>query len=453
MAVADEVLHTLRTWRRMPAGDLRARLQVSRATLMRAVQALGPAVIVRGQARKTTYAARRALRGSSTPLPLYRVHDSGLADEVGLLHPVHPAGCMLDGAQALGWPLDGDMQDGWFDGLPYLLDDMRPQGFLGRNFARHHAALMQVPDDPGVWSEDDVLHTLSLLGADQPGQYILGEGAFRLWRAQAVQVPVAAAAVDTAYPALAAQAMAQGLVGSSAGGEFPKFSTLRDLPGGPGQVLVKFSGADQSPGTQRWSDLLVCEHLALGVVARQLQLAAAASCIHQAGGRTFLEVQRFDRHGSQGRSPVCTWAALNAGLFGLAGKPWTAAAAALRAGGLIDAQTQAAMQRLWHFGQLIANTDMHDGNLAFRPGLQLAPVYDMLPMLYAPQRGVELPSRRFAPLLPLPGELEAWSAAAGAAVRFWQLAGTDARISAGFRQMAAEHAQVVSDMQRQLGLG
>ncbi len=56
---------------------------------------------------------------------------------------------------------------------------------------------------------------------------------------------------------------------------------------------------------------------------------------------------------------------------------------------------------------------MHDGNLSFRPriaqektSLELAPAYDMLPMLYAPQRGVELPPVNFAPRLPLPAERE-----------------------------------------------
>lgn len=74
---------------------------------------------------------------------------------------------------------------------------------------------------------------------------------------------------------------------------------------------------------------------------------------------------------------------------------------------LIDAATRDAITCLWHFGQLIAYTDMHDGNLSFvpgQPGPWLAPVYDMLPMLYAPQRGVELPERAFTPRLPLPAE-------------------------------------------------
>jgi hypothetical protein len=121
----------------------------------------------------------------------------------------------------------------------------------------------------------------------------------------------------------------------------------------------------------------------------------------------------------------------------------------LRAQGLIAADSQAAIQRLWHFGQLIANTDMHDGNLSLRPGLQqlvLAPVYDMLPMMYAPLRGVELPPRSFAPPLPLPSERDAWRVAATAAVHFWSRASDDARISKAFRQVCAQNAQTVRDL-------
>ena len=108
--------------------------------------------------------------------------------------------------------------------------------------------------------------------------------------------------------------------------------------------------------------------------------------------------------------------------------------------GLIDAGCLAAVQRIWLFGQLIANTDMHDGNLSFRPGLELAPVYDMLPMGYAPVRGVELPIKDFVPPLPLPAETDAWLAAARAAGHFWDAAGGDARISKDFRAICTQNA-------------
>jgi hypothetical protein len=105
---------------------------------------------------------------------------------------------------------------------------------------------------------------------------------------------------------------------------------------------------------------------------------------------------------------------------------------------------------LWHFGQLIGNTDMHDGNLSFRPRISaarapliLAPAYDMLPMLYAPQRGVELPPVNFVPRLPLPAEREAWQSAAAAAAEFWSRAADDARINAEFRAVCADNLHTV----------
>lgn len=445
MSTSDDLLRTLRTWHKLPAGQLLERLGVSRATLMRAVKALGPQIVSRGLARRTAYAARRALRGNMQALPLYRIDSQGQPHEVSIFFPIYPAGCALEFAEPIDWPLDENMCDGWFEDLPYFLDDMRPQGFLGRHFAKHHADLLQVSADPMAWSEDDTLYALTLLGSDLPGNYILGEPAMRQWLANSQKdvPPLDDSQVATAYLLKAEEAMTHGAAGSSAGGEFPKFTAFREVAGKPTHVIVKFSGSDGSPGTVRWSDLLVCEHLALTTVTNHLGLKAAISRIHQAGGRTFLEVDRFDRQGKLGRSPVCSWMALNSAIFALAGKPWPIGAAALLERGLIDTEAMTAVQRLWMFGQLIANTDMHDGNLSFTPGLQLAPVYDMLPMGYAPVRGVELPTKDFAPQLPLPAERTAWLMATQAAEHFWSAASTDARITADFRTICSQNADKV----------
>lgn len=447
MSVAEGLLRTLRLAGRQSAGALVERLGISRATLMRAVQALGPQVLSMGRARRSTYAATRSIRGNLMRLPLYCIRPDGQVAEVASLVPLH-GGVALATSQELGWPLAEDMAMGWFDGLPYMLDDMRPQGFLGRNFARANAALLQVPDDPKDWNDDDILHVLSLAGVDVPGCYILGETALRTWLAQ-TQQPLAMVAddqVDVEYPRLAQAAMAQGVAGSSAGGEFPKFTAVRDIGGAPVHVLVKFSGSDASAGTQRWSDLLVCEHLAGIVVREQLKVEAATSRVYRSGGRTFLEVVRFDRHGAHGRSPLCSWAALNAGVVGSGPGPWTAAARALESRGWTDANTRERIEQLWHFGKLIANTDMHEGNLSFRPGLALAPAYDMLPMMYAPERGVELPEREFTPMPPLPSERPAWAAARSAAISFWESAATDSRISAEFRALCSINARRLGSM-------
>ena len=75
-------------------------------------------------------------------------------------------------------------------------------------------------------------------------------------------------------------------------------------------MIVKFSGSGGSPAVPRWSDLLVCEHLALQMLAAQPGHPAAPSRIVQHAGPTFLENERFDRHGDFGRSSVVTLTAL-----------------------------------------------------------------------------------------------------------------------------------------------
>ncbi len=460
MPLSETLIQTLRSRPHLPAAELLAALKVSRATLMRAVRAAGPEVLTIGRARRTAYAARRRLRGSADPLPVFQVDEQGGSEQVGRLNLAYPDGSVFEFNAQSAWPLDDSMQDGWFDGLPYFLQDLRPDGFLGRQFARAHGQLLQLGEDPRQWSDDDALHALSLLGADQSGNFIVGEVAFRRWLDH-VQHPIVCledTQVLEAYVECAQGAMRGGNIGSSAAGEFPKFSALRTLNGAPTHVLVKFSGSDHSAGTQRWSDLLVCEHLAAQTLATVPGLTAEHTNILQAGDRTFFEAIRFDRHGCRGRSALCSWAAFNYGWFGLAGRPWTEGATRLLDRGLIDRDTAQAVNRLWHFGQLIGNTDMHDGNLSFRssvaaetPSLILAPAYDMLPMLYAPQRGVEIPAVNFTPRLPLPAEREAWQDAVTAAAQFWSRAADDVRISAQFRSICVDNLHTVRKAARHSG--
>jgi hypothetical protein len=179
---------------------------------------------------------------------------------------------------------------------------------------------------------------------------------------------------------------------------------------------------------------------------------AAQSRVYQAGNRTFLEVVRFDRHGAHGRSPICSWAAINGGLFGLAGCNLMEGAGALEKADLLSWEDVASIEKIWHFGRLIANTDMRDGNLSFRPGLILAPIYDMLPMGYAPERGVELRDRQYAPQLPLPPEQSAWGLAARAAGAFWHQASNDDRISSKFRAICRDNAVAIGKLRAKAGV-
>lgn len=92
---------------------------------MRAIREYRADLIVRGSARRTAYAARREVRGRREPFPLYQIDEHGQGRQAGFIDPVYPHGSALTLEGGFEWPVPGDMADGWFDSLPYPLDDMR----------------------------------------------------------------------------------------------------------------------------------------------------------------------------------------------------------------------------------------------------------------------------------------------------------------------------------------
>lgn len=432
------------------AAELAEAVGVSVPTLHRLLREIEDKVVTSGKARRARYAMRRPLRGDFSDLPLYEVDAEGRAGLVTHLTPISPQGAWMAIEEA-GWPVADEARDGWWHGLPYPLYDMRPQGYMGRQFARAEHRQLAVPPDPGEWLDDDILFVLSRSGTDVSGSLILGDPACERWLQAKVSPaePLSASATGPAYAQLAEQAIAAGVPGSSAAGEFPKFAALRTLDGqATPHVLVKFSGADGSPAVTRWADLLIGEHLALESAAAMPGIASAPSRVVAHAGRTFLEVERFDRIGMFGRSRLLSLETVNAALIGESSMEWTRLAGRLVRAGLITADDELRIQHLWWFGRLIGNSDMHLGNLSFRPhgSLALAPVYDMLPMLYAPLPGGEVPTRVFEPPLPLPAQRDVWMAACEAAVLFWMRTAGDTRVSEAFRTVAAANARQLQDL-------
>jgi hypothetical protein len=315
---------------------------------------------------------------------------------------------------------------------------MKPQGFLGRQFAHLESRALGVSSNPKEWSDDDVLVILLARGVDTSGNLILGDTALQLWlesKARPVDM-LSEAGTAAGYVEQAEQASSRGIAGSSAGGEFPKFTALRELRGAnTPHVIVKYSASDRSDTVRRWSDLLLCEHLALQAIARIPGIQSARSRVLQAGGRTFLEVERFDRHGLYGRSPLCSLDTLESAILPGSSTDWGDAGDRLLAQGWMSAAAAEQLRTIWAFGKLIGNADMHKGNVSFVPAPQMhvAPVYDMLPMAYAPLAGGEIPRTLYAPGLPTPRDRAAWLAASQAALAFWELAAKEERISARFR--------------------
>ena len=435
------------------AADLAPALRVSVPTVHRLLARLPPGELLTvGKARRTRYALARPLRGGPATHPVHAVDAQGRLHARGTLTLLRPEGCWMDLA-ATGWPVPEEARDGWWPGLPYPLHQMRPQGYMGRQFARAEHRRLQVPPDLAQWSDDDALFAMSQAGSDLSGDLIVGEAACEQWLAErAGRLPGAEPVSDSALPAhyavQADAAVASGVPGASAAGEFPKFTARRLLASAATpHVIVKFSGREDSATVCRWADLLACEHLALQHAATLPGLRAARSRLLHADGRTFLEVERFDRHGEAGRSPLAALDVIDAAFVGSVSADWPQMAARLGELGLLDNAQQAAVQRLWWFGRLIDNSDMHSGNLAFEPvgegGLRLAPAYDMLPMRHAPLPGGEVPARDPEFSLPLPAQRPAWLDACAAALAFWHAAAGDARISDAFRATCAAHAQAL----------
>ena len=422
------------------AVELQAALHVSQPTVSRALAPLiqSGQVIKVGAARQQRYVVPRTVAGVGQSVPVMRVDAHGQPSPFARM-------VLLEGGAV--WVDEADGVSQKHDGLPWFLDDMRPQGFMGRTFAYAHPEL-QLGTDPRNWNADDVLRALALFGDDLPGNLIVGDAAFARFHTLPERARRATSEAD--YPAFADQAMQGTMGGSSAGGEQPKFCTIR----GGQHVLVKFSPAGDAPTDQRTRDLLVCEHLALqtlaaaGVPAAQTQLFTVA-------GRVFLEAVRFDRPAIDannpqglGRQGMVSLQVYDAEYVGVMDN-WAATAERMQARGLLTPQDARHLRLLEAFGQLIANTDRHYGNISLLlEGSQnggdwtLSPTYDMLPMLYAPVGG-ELVQRDFASKgkpQPTSATLPEWPLALALAVQFWQTAAADDRISAAFRAIAADNA-------------
>lgn len=431
------------------AQQLAEALGVDRSTVSRGLAALGDAVLRVGAARSARYALRREIRSLGRRWPLQRIDAQGRAHHLGNLHAVHGGYFWQPRGAAPSWLRHG-YANGFFPGLPFFLSDLRPQGFLGRALAREWGPLHGLPADLQQWQDDDALVAMLALGDDLPGDLIVGARAVGLALQSPRREVVAAADRSRRYPEMADRAMQGGAVGSSAGGEQPKFTAaVREAGGDSRAVLVKFSPPMDSPSGRRWSDLLAAEWLALRVLAEHDHESASAELL-EGGGRRFLEVTRFDRVGDAGRRGVLTLQVIEAGLINKAAGDWPAVADAMESSGLLAASDARALCRRWCFGQLIANTDMHLANASVWFGdtepLALAPAYDMLPMLFRPGAGGEIVPRQFNPTLPPSRLQEEWDEVRPWAEEFWRRVAAEERISPEFREIARRAEDAVRNL-------
>jgi hypothetical protein len=414
---------------------LRAALRVSPATFARLVADAGEEVYRFGKTRSLRYARTRSIESVGRHVPAFRVSETGAPTPAGTLH-------LLWGSRVAWEDPRGAVRV--YEGLPPALVDMAPQGYLGRGFPQRFPE-MRLPQRINDWTDDHRVIALARRGEDCVGNLVIGsESLERFLRRTQVEVD------QGQYPAMA-RASAGELVGSSAGGERPKFGAFR----GGRHVLVKFQPLDGDGAARRWRDLLWCEWKALETVASAGRPAARASLL-EVDGWSFLEVERFDRVGQRGRRAVLSLAALNNEYLG-GPSTWTDAAPGLRQPPLqLPREDADCLRWLDVFGQLIGNSDRHFGNVGFFElddgTIRLAPAYDMLPMNLAPSGEV------VSPRVPDPdpanaGTLDVWPDAARWAVRYWGEVEKNGELETDVRDYARRSLSAVEQLMKMAAVG
>ena len=419
------------------AAELIARLNISQPTLSRRMAAMDNAIMRFGNAQLTRYALVRELAGQRQ-FAVYRINGLGQAQLLANITPVQPEGYIVRLVQENM----GNAAATYHQSLPWWMNDIRPQGFVGRSFVHQWAALLSLPSELNLWRDDHALIALSQYGIDCTGNLIVGDAALNAYLNQAQAQTIATNSRLQRYAELATAALAGELVGSSAGGEQPKFNCLAEGTNTPYAALIKFSTPQNNAATRRWRDLLIAEHIALSTL-NQAGIACARSELLESDSQTFLETTRFDRsfnsNGILGRLGLVSLGALDDEFAGLA-LAWPQVTRVLAQQNIITKAAHQTAAQVHAFGQLIANADMHRGNLSFmhqgKLPLEIAPIYDMLPMHYAPRSSGLIPTEVPPINISHAESLPNLRAMLPLAQDFWLAVTTDTRVSQDFKAIA-----------------
>jgi hypothetical protein len=422
------------------AQELGARLGVSQPTLSRALAGMSSGLVRIRTGRSFVYALRDGGRGF-VEVPVYRVDTQGLVSQLGTLIPVRDDGFVM---------VEADGNTLHSEGLPWWMLDMRPQGFMGRAYAGLHAVPLGLPSSLQDWSDTHAVRALLAHGHDVTGNLLLGDLARERFLEAPSRMPIASEDRPATYAHLSHSAIGDDQTWSSAGGEQPKFTAYAETRFGLRHVIVKFTVVDDNPVSQRWRDLLLCEHHALEALLAA-GVAASRSTIIDRARQRFLEVERFDRVNERGRRGLLSLSALDNEFAGLATRAWPDVTLELSADGVITREAHAGACLLYAYGCLIGNTDMHHGNLAFlntqgRP-YEIAPAFDMLPMTFKPGSGGQITDTVRPVSLHSAVRPAAWRAALGMAQDFLLRIREDAALSANFAPCLTaleEHLKVMA---------
>jgi hypothetical protein len=420
--------------------ELMRALSLSQATVSRALRDLErhQRVLRMGSTRGVRYGLRRPVAAVGSQWPIYRIDEEGTPHELGTLDAIQRESYYVTAGP--------ERIRGFFEGIPYYLQDARPAGFLGRAVPNAYPEL-DLPARVTDWTDEHFLTYLTQRASDTSGDLVVGAESLNRYLAATDARIVSADNRAQRYPQLANAAMGGAPPGSSAHGEHPKFTACVAHGKRRTHVIVKFSPPRSTPAGQRWADLLTAEYTAHRVLEAH-GVSACRSDIFDFGERLFLECERFDRIGADGRRGAVSLHSVDLAFYGRIDN-WTASAERLATGSLLPSKQADRIRFLDAFGALIANTDRHFGNItlfdAYEGAFELAPVYDMLPMLFAPQDGHLLP-RKFEPTPARAEWLSVWAEARTLADTYWTQLAQDARITPQFRHICAESLRALRAM-------
>ena len=316
-----------------------------------------------------------------------------------------------------------------------------PSGFLGRQLAHDAARSQTFPSSLKDWNDDHRVAYLFTQGLNLPGNLIFGSAPLEREMALRAVRPTPDVARINTYVGMAT-ALKGAAYGSSAGGEQPKFLWLTE---DTGHVIVKFAKVGS-----RMAALLPLEHLALRSLA-EVGVPASSTRLLAGGDYVFLEVQRFDRIGLNGRVGMLSAGSIDDEFFGKR-DTWSEFAARCKEARYLSTEDVRNIDVMAAFSELIGNNDRHFENISLlirEDGEYqgVAPAYDILPMRYASLGGGVDPD--LTPIEPKVGTIgaqpEVWSRAAEAADRFWQAAMNEdlpVPVPQEIRQLAQQNMQV-----------
>lgn len=423
------------------AQELMGALAISQPTLSRTIQSNPEKLTFFRTAgdRTPKYALLRTLPlGLNARQTVYRISTTGHIDTFAKLE-------ILSGGATFERRLSHNTL---YEGLPPYMTFAAPSGFLGRQVAHAAALDMNFPQSLKDWGDDHRLTYLFTRGLNLSGNLVYGDVALQL-EMDFRNAPALTSTEKLARYAATADQLKDTAYGSSAGGEQPKFLSLTE---DVGHVIVKFAKA----GT-RMADLLPLEHLALHALTL-VGVPAAKSRLLAAGGYVFLEVERFDRVGRNGRIGMLSAGSIDDEWFG-SRDSWSEFATRCEQAKLLSRGCVRHIDVMAAFSELIGNTDRHFENISILlPGdggqAHVAPAYDILPMKYASIGGGVDPD--LTPVVPRVGAIgakpEVWATAATAAAWYWDAVRDAVRhprlgapVSKAFGELAVQNQAIVAD--------